>query len=267
MTTDPFNAVLLDRQDLTDELCIIRLKPDHGLVPHFEPGQFVTIGLPKQPAAARTDGSASGRPELTRRAYSIASSANVKEYLELYVVLVTDGKLTPRLWNLHPGDRIWMDNRPMGQFTLQGIPSDKDLVMVSTGTGIAPYMSMLRTYAGQTRWHRFVMIHGVRLVQDLGYRQEIEQISDNDPTVIYIPTVTREPDRSSWQGHQGRVQLALEDQTYHRLVGTSLDAKRCHVFLCGNPEMITSVQKTLETRDFVVQTRHRVGNIHLERYW
>jgi len=268
MAIDPFNTTLIHRQDVTDDLCIIRLRPDSGQVPDYEPGQSITIGLPRPPApdspVARP---ASGRPRLIRRAYSIASSPVTRDYIELYVALVGDGKLTPRLWDLHPGDRLWMDNQTKGEFTLSGISPDKDLVMVSTGTGLAPYMSMLRTYRGQSRWNRFVVIHGVRLAQDLGYRQELEQIIAEDPTVFYIPTVTREPDSSPWQGLRGRVQAALEATIYQRWVGAELDAATCHVFLCGNPDMISSVQATLESRGFVTQTRQQPGNIHFERYW
>ena len=268
MTTNPFNTTLINRQDVTDDLCIIRLRSDSGQVPDYEPGQFITIGLPKPSASDSPVGrSDPGRPRLIRRAYSIASSPMTRDYIELYVALVGDGKLTPRIWDLHPGDRLWMDDQTKGDFTLEGIPPDKDFVMIGTGTGLAPYMSMLRTYRGQSRWNRFVVIHGVRLAQDLGYRQELEQASAEDSTVFYIPTVTREPDSSPWQGLRGRVQVALEDKTYQQLVGAGLDTTTCHVFLCGNPDMITSVQVMLESRGFITKTRRQPGNIHFERYW
>ena len=258
MTADLLNASLIDRQDLNDELCIIRTRLDSGRVPSFEPGQFITIGLPNRSL---------DRPRWIRRAYSIASSANIRDYLELYVVLVQEGKLTPRIWDLHTGDRIWMDDKAKGHFTLRDIPPDKDLVMISTGTGIAPYMSMLRTYAGQSRWNRFVVIHGARLVVDLGYRHELERISHTDPTVYFIPTVTREPSKSTWQGLRGRVQAAIEKDHYEAAVGATLDPKNCHVFLCGNPDMIRGIQQTLESRGFVTDARRQKGNLHFERYW
>ncbi len=265
MTTDPHNATLTHREDLTNELAIIRIQPDQGPVPEFEPGQFITIGLLKPPAAA--PGPAPTRVRLTRRAYSIASSPAVRGYVELYVVLVEKGQLTPRLWNIPVGGQLWMDNKAKGEFTLKGIPTGKDLIMISTGTGLAPYLSMLRTYRGQGRWQRLVIIHGVRLAEDLGYRAELEQISHEDPSIFYIPTVTREPADSSWQGMRGRVGVVLEDQTYQRLVGSALDPAHCHVFLCGNPDMIQSVQAQLEAKGFTTQTRDQPGQIHFERYW
>lgn len=268
MTTNSLNATITDRQDVTDELCIIRLRPDDRPVPRFEPGQFITIGLPGPVGPAKGKSAKPGGPlRSTRRAYSIASSASVSDHLELYVVLVQTGRLTPRLWDLHPGDRLWLADKAQGHFTLEGIPPHKDLVMVSTGTGIAPYMSMLRTYRGQGRWRRFVVIHGARYAQDLGYRQELEETATQDPTVVYIPTATREPQGSSWRGLRGRVQVALEAATYGRLVGAPLDPDGCHVFLCGNPDMIRGVQQLLEPLGFVTAGRHVAGNIHFERYW
>ena len=258
MVADLLNARVIDRQDVNDELCIFRVRPDKGQAPLFEPGQFITIGLPNR---------SSERPPLIRRAYSIASSAKIRDYLELYVVLVQEGKLTPRIWDLHPGDRLWMDDKAKGHFTLRNIPSDKDLVMISTGTGIAPYMSMVRTYADQSRWDRFIIIHGVRSTSDLGYRRELEQCSHADSAIYYIPTVTREPTNSSWQGLRGRVHVAIDANHYQAAVGAPLEPKHSHVFLCGNPDMIRSLQQILESRGFVTDGRHQKGNLHFERYW
>jgi ferredoxin--NADP+ reductase len=269
MSHDPLNATLIDRDDLTDELAIIRVRPDSGVIPPFEPGQYITIGLPQDDRGTTltTSASPTTRPRMIRRAYSVASSADQSDWLEFIVVLVREGRLTPHLWEVPVGGRLWINQKAKGQFTLQGIPTDKNLVMVSTGTGIAPYMSMLRTYQGQNRWRKFVVIHGVRLMQDLGYRQELEQSSAQDPTVLYIPTVTREPEDSNWQGLRGRVQIALEDQAFRRLTGAPLMPENCHVFLCGNPAMVTGVQALLETKGFVTQTAQTLGNLHLERYW
>lgn len=266
--TDVFNATIVHQEDLTRELRVIQIRSDHGDVPKFTPGQFITIGLPKEgpdgPTAARRAGA---RPRLLRRAYSIASAATQRSYLELYLVLVADGRFTPRLWQLNPGEKVWMDDRAKGEFTLGTVPADQDLIMISTGTGLAPFMSMLRTHRNQNRWRRFVIIHGVRLAEDLGYRDELQSIASEDPSVIYLPTATREPEDSPWQGHRGRVLTLLDPVVYNKYVGTSLDPQHCHVFLCGNPDMIHDAQAQLESRGFVTQTRNQTGNIHFERYW
>ncbi len=270
MKTDPTNATLVARDDLTDILSIVRVRPDTGPVPPFVPGQFVRLGVPRAPNPAHVGirpPSRPGRIRLTRRAYSIASSPTVTEWMEFFVVRVEAGELTPRLWEIAPGGRLWMDDAAKGEFHIELAPPSKDLVMVCTGTGIAPFMSMLRTYRGQNRWRRFVLINGVRYAADFGYMAEMETLAREDPTVRYIPLVTREPEDGAWTGLRGRVQTALEPATYERLVGAPLDPAECHVFLCGNPEMIDSVQQVLETRGFVTDSRGSRGNIHFERYW
>lgn len=268
---EPCNATINHWVDLTKELAIFRIEPDEGEVPEFEPGQFATIGLPRShPPIDKPDQFPKGDPrwgKLVRRAYSIASSPLERRYLELYVVVVEDGKLTPKIWNIKQGGRIWLDPRIKGDFTLDGVPDGKDLVMVSTGTGLAPYLSMLKTYRNTGRWRRFVMIHGVRLAEDLGYREEMEQIAAEDPSVTYIPTCSREPDDSPWTGVRGRCNLILDDETYEQHVGAKLTADDCHVFLCGNPDMIKQGEETLNARGFITQTKKQSGNLHFERYW
>jgi len=273
------NATLLERCDINPELAVIRVRPDEPVQP-FEPGQFSSLGLPAIPSPDKPTIERPGRgPRLVRRAYSIASPGNQTNELEFYIVRVDDGKLTPRLWQLKPGDRLFVDPRIQGKFTLTAIPADKDLVMISTGTGLAPYISMLRTFRTsdptKKRWRKLIIIHGVRLLQDLGYREELEAIAAEDPGVIYIPTVTREAAANQPHVIHGRVHVALEPAIYERLVGSPLTPEQCHIFLCGNPQMINDVQADLESRGFVTQKEKPstgaeatpMGNIHYERYW
>lgn len=262
MTDKKLNASIVYRENLTDDLAVVRVKPDEGEVPEFEPGQFITIGLPKP---VEGGGAPSGR--LVRRAYSIASAPSQRGYVELYLVLVEKGKLTTRLWELGDHGRVWMDDTAKGHFTLGDAPSDADMVMVSTGTGLAPFVSMLREYRGKGRWRRFIVIHGARFAHDLGYRAELEAVSKEDASVVYIPTVTREPEGSEWKGLRGRVQAVLDEPVFSEHAGVPLDPGSSHVFLCGNPQMIEEVQTTLEGRGFVTQKKDQQGNIHFERYW
>ena len=268
MANDPTNASLLDRHDLNENLSIVRVRPDSGRVPEFTPGQFITLGLPKTlpPQVAALRPPRPGRVPMTRRAYSIASSPAQTDALEFFVVLIEEGKLTPRMWSLDANDRLWMDTTAKGEFTLERAPAGKDLVMISTGTGIAPFVSMLRTFRGQQRWRRFVMINGVRHVSDLGYRDELESVCSADPTVCYLPLVSRAGDEP-WDGLHGRVNLMLEPDRYQERVGASLDPAECHVFLCGNPAMIDETEGLLQARGFRTHTNETPGNIHFERYW
>ncbi|MFQ5807825.1 MAG: ferredoxin--NADP reductase [Phycisphaerae bacterium] len=272
MKRPALNATIAERDDLNDNLCVIRVRPDSGRIPEFEPGQFITLGLLYEECsdrAASSDREAppQARMRSIRRPYSIASSDRGVDYLEFLIVLVERGRLTTRLWKVEQGGRLWMGDRIHGDFTLTGVPADKDLVLVSTGTGIAPYMSMLRRYRGQGRWRRLVMINGVRKVNDLAYREELEAAARRDPTITYIPLVSRARDATEWAGLRGRVQLALASEIYERHVGAPLDSRECHVFLCGNPQMIQGVEKLLVPRGFRLHTKKTPGNLHYERYW
>jgi ferredoxin--NADP+ reductase len=269
MDVDPTNATLIARDDVTDVLSIVRVRPDSGTVPPFVPGQFIRLGLLRapRPEEAGRPVSPRRRIRLTRRAYSMTSPPSSTEWMEFFVVRIERGELTPRLWTLETGGRLWMAEEAKGEFRIDLAPPDKDLVMVSTGTGIAPYISMLRAYRGQHRWRRLVLINGVRRVADLGFRAELEATAREDSSVIYIPVVGRNAEQADFHGLRGRVQDALEPQRYEVLVGAPLDPQRCNVFLCGNPAMIDSVASLLETRGFTVDSRETRGNLHFERYW
>lgn len=250
------NATLVARQDINPELAVFTIRPDETPIKPFLPGQYTTLGVNLEPGAAK--------PKLLRRAYSIASSPLQTDVMEFYVVLVNDGQLTPKLWQLSPGNRLWLDTRAKGHFVLEDdIDPNADLVMLSTGTGLAPFISMLRTYRGKGRWRKAVVVNGVRLSKDLGYREELEK-AHAQGDVVYVPLVSREP---GFAGLKGRTQVLFEDGVYEGLVGAPLEAARCHVFLCGNPEMIDSVQATLLERGFKTHSKRDPGNIHLERYW
>ncbi len=264
MLADPLNAVLVHRQDITESLSVVSVRHESGTVPAFQPGQFVRLGLPKpQPPPTGNP----GRVRLTRRAYSIASAADAPDALEFFVVRVEQGQLTPKLWDLEPGARLWMDVEAKGEFTLDLAPPGVDLVMVATGTGVAPFVSMLRTRGASPRWRRFVLIQGARYARDLGYDTELAALAQQDSTVVYVPLATREPADGAWSGLRGRVQTALEPGTYRRLVGVDLDPRECHVFLCGNPDMIDETERLLAGRGFKADSNQGRGNLHFERYW
>ncbi len=273
MSEDARNATIIERIDLNPALFIIKVRPDSVEVPAFEPGQYISIGLPKPggdaaattPQRARPD--APQRVRLIRRPYSIASASTVRDHLELYVTLIENGRFTPRLAGLSVGDRIWMDERVLGDFTLEGVPPGKHFVFVSTGTGLAPFISMLRTYHGQDRWERVAILNGCRFSRDLGYHDELWNLQSRDARVVYHPIVTREPMASSWRGLRGRVQVILDEESFEGLVGWPLDPEECHVFLCGNPQMVDECEDELLSRGFKTHQRRDPGNLHLERYW
>jgi len=261
ITAEPDNAELLERIDVGPTLTIFRVAPVEGPVPAFEPGQFTNLGVGHAPAP--------GKRPLLRRALSIASSPNEREHLEFYIRLVEDGELTPRLFELRPGASLWIDSRVYGRFTLEDVPPGSNLLMVATGTGLAPFVSMLRTYRGTGRWRRCVLLESSRCAAELGYRAELVRLESEDPTFTYCPTLTREPEppRSDWRGLRGRVQAWLEPEAFRQISDEPLDSATWQVLLCGNPDMIVSVTEQLAQRGFRPHHTRTPGQIRSERYW
>lgn len=257
-----FNATVVARRDLNDRLWAFRVRPDAGVGP-FLAGQYATLGLP-DPSLPAAEG---GKVKWTRRAYSIASSPSDRDGIEFFVVVVDDGQFTPRLHALREGDRIWIDPKIRGEFTLEHVPSGRDLVMVSTGTGLAPFVSMLRTYRDAPHWRRLVLINGARSQAELGYHEELLEAARTIPSLQYIPVVSREPANSGWTGLRGRVYAAFESHSYRQVGDLELNPECCHVLLCGNPEMIKEIQARLLERNFKLHSKRDPGNIHYEKYW
>jgi ferredoxin--NADP+ reductase len=254
MTTADLNATLSGRRDLDPRHAILRVRPDALPIPPFAPGQFVQIGLP---------GPAGG--PLAKRSYSIASAADDRQGYELFVALVEQGHLTTELWKREVGERLWVAPRAQGSFTLERVPLGTDLVLVATGTGVAPYVSMLRTFRERPPWRRAALVHGVRQASGLGYRDELAGRERADAAFRYLPVASREG--QGWQGLRGRVQPLFEPARFAELVGWPLDPAQCHVFLCGNPEMIAALRALLAPLGFELASVARGGNLHLERDW
>lgn len=268
-----YNAEVVSNERLNPALFVLKVRLDghDGAGYPFAPGQFVNIGLvPRRPEDAGKDG-------LVKRPYSIASGPS-EALLEFYIRLVDEGALTPGLLALEPGDRLWVDDRFIGRFTLDTLPAEpaanaRDLVCVSTGTGLAPFLSMLREYAaarkagaGDLRWDRCVVIKGVRLAEDLGYHDELEELARED-WFTYLPMCSREPQDSAWTGLRGRVGEVLEDGVFDRHTGFALDAARSQIMLCGNPDMIAQLEASLAERGFKKHRPKDPGQVHLEKYW
>ena len=266
MEHDPLNARLVAREDLNEATAIFHVAYEDERPIDFVPGQFVNAGCP-----ATEDGEASGKSGLVKRPYSIASAPG-KSTVELFVRLVDDGALTPKLWALQPGDALWMDERILGKFTLATLPevpapAERDLVLVSTGTGLAPFTSMLELHLDDPVWRRIVLFNGARIASDLGYRERLEQLDAEREDVVYRAVLSREDSGSGWSGAHGRVQQFLEPETFEAECGFALDPASSQIMLCGNPAMIDEVLADLEARGFKKHTRKEPGQVHFERYW
>ncbi len=218
-------AEIVRRVDLTRDLWKIWLRPEIAL--QFKAGQYCTIGA-----------------EGIERPYSIASSP-VESEIELFIELIPypDGELTPVLHKLSVGDVVTMRPRAKGLFVLK--PEFENHVMISTVTGVAPFVSMLREHLGNpTKGHRFFVFEGASYLDEFGYDQELVDISNTQDEITFIPTVSRPNDKANalWTGEAGRVNGIFEShvETY------SLNASNTVVYACGHPLMIEDVRRRVE---------------------
>lgn len=268
---DVLNAVVLHRMDLAGNLRILRVAPAEWVLPEFIPGQFAVLGLPGSAPRcliSELEDAPTEPDKLIRRAYSVASSSRMLEYLEFLVVLVRSGALTPRLFHLQPGDRLWLGRKIVGMFTLDSVPADRNLLLFATGTGLAPYMSMIRTFAGRHRERRIAIVHGARHSADLAYSTELRMMEQLCPTFHYFPIISRaaeEPVR--WAGRTGYVQDVWTSGALEQCWGARPTPADTHVYLCGNIPMIEDMISLLGREGFREHTRKTPGELHVERYW
>lgn len=249
------NSTLIERIDVARGLFILKIQPDFN-IPDFVPGQYVALGLPKSDVAS--DGEK--RQKLIKRAYSVASAPNQKEHLEFYLAIVENGELTPRLHHMCVGERLFVSPKFVGTFTLSSLVEGKDMVFVSTGTGIAPYISMLRAGEVFTMAPSITLLHGVRYETDLAYSKELRGYESLHSNFRYIATISRAGEH--WHGNRGYVGRFLLDET------VPVSVENTHVFMCGNPAMIDENEDFLIKKGFSVYSkRNPTGNIHHEKYW
>ncbi|MFB3908687.1 MAG: ferredoxin--NADP reductase [Candidatus Eisenbacteria bacterium] len=268
MAHNEYNATVVQRVEVAPGLVILRVVPDHPIT--FEPGQYTVLGLKR--SAPRVVESEVEEPQedpekMIRRAMSIASSSKSGEYLEFYLTLVGSGELSPRLFNLRIKDRLYVGPKATGIFTLERVPAGHHALLVATGTGLAPYMSMLRSELVCGGARRFVVLHGARYSWDLGYRTELISLDRLCPNMTYIPAISRPQEDPTWKGRSGYLQDVLFSGVVEELTGLPLTPDTFHVFLCGNPGMIDAAKAGLITRGFACDKGREIGTIHMEEYW
>ena len=238
----------------TDRLFSFTTTRDPSL--RFSNGHFTMIGL-------RTEG---GKPLL--RAYSIAS-ANYEEHLEFLSIKVPDGPLTSRLQHIVPGDTIVVGRKPTGTLLIDYLLPGKRLYLLGTGTGLAPWMSIIRDPATYEKFEQVVLVHGVREVKELAYFDYItvdlpqheflgEMVSQQ---LLYYPTVTREPFKN-----RGRVTDLIANGKLAADLGLpALDPAHDRVMICGSPEMLRDLKRMMEERQFVEGNTSTPGDYVIER--
>ncbi len=219
-------------------------------VTEFLPGQCLQIGY-------------QAADEHIHRPYSVASPWGPS--LEFFVVRVDDGQLTPWLWQLKEGDCLDVSHRAAGSFTLKKTPDAEVLWLIATGTGLAPYIAMLRTTEPWQRFKKIVVVHGARLAQDLAYFDELSGIEQaRNGQFSYIPTLTREQSPGTLQG---RIPELLKAGDLEEFAGVPMNSGNSAVMLCGNPAMLDDMEAYLTTRSMKRHRSKAPGHIVLERYW
>jgi ferredoxin--NADP+ reductase len=266
------NAIVAETTRITSDAIVLQVIPDGWELDEYSAGQFVVLGLPF--SAPRIDLSDPDTEEMEDqnkmivRAYSIASSSKQRQYLEFYISLVRSGALTPRLFALQKGDRLHLGTKFSGMFTLDDIPPTSHLVMLATGTGIAPYMSMIRTSMNPESGRKVAIMHGAGHSWDLGYRSELSTLDLLLDNFHYIPTITRPDDELiPWGGHSSYLQDLWQQGVVADAFGQAPTKDDTHIFLCGNPQMITTTVPLLTADGFSEHSRKQPGEIHLEKFW
>ena len=207
---------------------------------------------------------------MIKRAYSIASSSKERGHIEFFVALVHSGSLTPRLFALRAGDPVYLSPRIVGMFTLDKAPRDRHVVMVATGTGLAPYISMLRTHLDCGGPRRFTVLLGARHSWDLGYHGELMALGHDCGNFHYVPTISRPGEEPSpWSGRVGYVQDLWSGGVIEQAWGFTPTPENCHVFLCGNPKMVETMLERLSGAGFLEYHARKQpgGQVHTEKYW
>lgn len=216
----------------------------------FHPGQFMNLGL-KLPGG------------FVSRSYSLASAPN--EPLEVLLARVDQGALTPALFELREGATVVLDAKPQGFFTFDYVPPHRDLWLLATGTGLGPFLSMLRSGKAFERAERVLLVHGTRGPLELAHRQELEAlVSARAGAFRYVPVLSRESEAGALSG---RLTQALTTGELERHAETQISPESSHFMLCGNPSMIDEVISLLAERGLRRHRQRTPGHITTEKYW
>ena len=245
---------VIDIRHWNDKLFSFRTTRDPGF--RFRNGQFIMLGLPSE-----------SRP--VTRAYSIAS-ANHEDHMEFLSIKVDNGMLTSRLQHIEPGDEVLVSAKPVGTLVIDDLNPGKRLFLLATGTGLAPFLSVIQDPETYERFEQVILVHGVRRIGDLAYREFIEQGLPNheylgemiDGHLLYYPTVTREPFE-----YQGRIpELILNGKLCNDLDIMPLNPKQDRAMVCGNMDMLHDTTAALEQLGFEMSPSQGVpGDFVIER--
>jgi ferredoxin--NADP+ reductase len=237
----PYNARLSRWDEISKGLAIVGVEALETPFP-FEPGQYGTLGL------------VGPEGKLIQRPMSISSSADDLNEYEFFIRLVQGGEFTTLLWERHVGDPINLKG-PKGRFVMQ--PDGRSCLLVASGTGLAPFMSMLNTLRARGQTRDMVLLHGASYDHDLAWRSELDSLIGSGFPLRYAATVSRPQECPDWHGFTGRVEKVIPGQ----LDAHGLTATNTTIYLCGNPDMVSAVEEIAIERGFPAD------QVRKELYW
>ena len=241
------SGTVIEKTCWHDDLFSLKVAAD---IEPFLAGQFTSLGL--------QIGS-----EHVARAYSIASAPDDR-HLEFYFNRVPTGPLSPKLCALNEGDTVEVARRAAGFFVLEEISHGKDLWMLATGTGLGPYLSILRSNDVWQRFERIMVVHAVSHSHDLGYRNTLEELAKQQAQLKYIPVVTQEEQATPLKQ---RFPILIETRALEKLADCELTQDGSRIMLCGSLEMIHDTTAALKERSLSKHRRSKPGQIISEKYW
>lgn len=248
MTAKWVEGRVAGRRRWTERLFSLRVEAP---VDPFRAGQFTRVALDIG-------------EERVARPYSYVNAPDERP-LEFYFITVPGGPLTARLPLLEPGELIWVAPKPSGMLTLAEVPAGEQLWLLSTGTAIGPFLSILKTSEPWQRFSRLVLVHAVRTVAELAYRDLIEGIAGRrGAQFACIPFVSRE---DAGYAIRGRIPEAIRDGRLEARAGLQIGAGKSQVMVCGNPAMVEDTLAVLEARGLRRNKRKEPGQVSVETYW
>ncbi|MBB3102116.1 ferredoxin--NADP reductase [Azomonas macrocytogenes] len=246
---------LLEVETLTPNLFTLRTTRDPGF--RFRAGQFARLGVRK----------ASG--SIVWRAYSMVSAPH-DEFLDFFSIVVPGGEFTSELSRLQPGAELLVDKQAFGFLTLDRFPDGRDLWLLATGTGVAPFLSILQDFEAWERFERILLVYSVRESRELAYRKLIDELPQREyleglgDRLTFIPVVTREKVPGTLYG---RITTLIENGELEHAAGLTLEPEHSRIMLCGNPQMIEDTRALLKARDLNLSLVRRPGQVAVENYW
>lgn len=246
---------LLEVQTLTPSLFTLRTSRDPGF--RFSAGQFARLGV-RKPSGC-----------VVWRAYSMVSAPH-DEFLDFFSIVVPDGEFTSELSRLKVGDELLIDKQAFGFLTLDRFPDGRDLWLLATGTGIAPFLSILQDFQAWQRFERIILVYSVREASELAYQQLIAELPQREyleglgSKLLYLPVVTREQVPGALHA---RITTLIESGELERAADLQLTPEHSRIMLCGNPQMIEDTRAVLKTRDLNLALTRKPGQVAVENYW